>query len=246
MSKPEQYPANQTPAERGARGLRPVSGGTRREEVAEAIRWALLSGELKPGQRLKEVELAAVLNVSRPTLREALHELIHEGALVQEPYKGIRVAQTSPEALLSLAEVRVSLESVAAVRLAQEPAKTGLAALRRALAVHAHAIEAGDVVASDMTHLEFHRTLWLNSGNEMLVRMWPQVGAQIRMAMTVDQATRDDPQRDLEMHERLVEVIESGDVERIRAEVDVHIRSSAEELVQMMRNTGDSDIEGAS
>ncbi|GAB3300450.1 GntR family transcriptional regulator [Parasphingorhabdus pacifica] len=244
MPTPEQHvAAEQAPAAPTVRGLQPVSGGTRREEVAEAVRRALLSGELEPGQRLKEVELAAVLNVSRPTLREALHELIHEGALVQEPYKGIRVAQTSPEALLSLAEVRVSLESVAAIRLAEEPAKIGLAALRDAQAAHERAIEAGDVVASDMTHLEFHRTLWMHSGNEMLVRIWPLVAAQIRMAMTVDQATRNDPQRDLEMHERLVQAIESGEIERVRAEVEFHIRSSAEELVDLMRNTDDSDTE---
>lgn len=220
--------------------MRRVSDGTRREEVTEAVRWALLSGELEPGQRLKEVDLAAVLNVSRPTLREALHELVHEGALVQEPYKGIRVAQTSPEALLGLAEVRVCLESVAAVRLAQEPARTGLSALREALTTHAHAITSGDRLASDTTHLEFHRTLWLQSGNQMLARIWPLVAAQIRMAMTVDQVTRNDPRRDLELHERLVAVIESGDSKRIRAEVDRHIRSSAEGLVDMMRDTEDS------
>ncbi|WP_184503165.1 GntR family transcriptional regulator [Streptomyces botrytidirepellens] len=217
------------------RALRPVSGGTRKEEVVEAIRRALLAGELAPGQRVKEVELAAVLNVSRPTLREALHALIHEGALVQEPYKGIRVAETSPEVLLDLADVRVSLEAMAALRLAEDPQGAGVAALRQALDDHEAAVRRADPVAADLTHLEFHRTLWLASGNAMLTKIWPLVAAQIRMAMTVDQLTRDDPQRDLELHRRLVEVIESGDATRVRAEVDLHIRSSAEELVHLMR-----------
>lgn len=236
MSREQNHPAA---AGQQIRALRPVSGGTRREEVVEAIRRSLLTGELTPGQRIKEVELAAALNVSRPTLREALHELIHEGALVQEPYKGIRVAQTSPQALLDLAEVRVSLETVAALRLAEEPSGPGIAALRRALEEHAIAIKDGDPVASDFTHLEFHRTIWLAAGNGMLDKIWPLVGAQIRMAMTVDQVTRDDPQRDLELHERLVEVIESGDAESIRAEVDAHIRCSAEELVRIMQRKED-------
>jgi DNA-binding GntR family transcriptional regulator len=236
MSRSQHHAA---PARDGIRALRPVHGGTRREEVAEAIRRGLLTGELTPGQRIKEVELAATLNVSRPTLREALHELIHEGALVQEPYKGIRVAQISPEVVLDLAEVRVSLETVAALRLADDPSGPGITALRQALEDHEVAVKQGDPLASDFTHLEFHRTLWLASGNAMLDKIWPLVGAQIRMAMTVDQVTRDDPQRDLELHERLVEVIESGDAKRIRAEVDLHIRCSAEELVRIMQQTED-------
>lgn len=221
------------------RALRPVSGGTRRDEVAETIRRSMLTGELAPGQRIKEVELAAALNVSRPTLREALHELVHEGTLVQEPYKGIRVAQTSPEVILDLAEVRVSLETVAALRLAEDASGAGVATLRRALEDHESSVKSGDPVEADFTHLEFHRTLWLAAGNTMLDKIWPLVGAQIRMAMAVDQATRDDPQRDLELHERLVEVIESGEATRIRSEVDQHIRCSAQELIQMMQHDDD-------
>ncbi|MGW2328598.1 GntR family transcriptional regulator [Streptomyces sp. NPDC001700] len=239
MAQPDARPTASEAAPEAARemrALRPVSGGTRREEVVEAIRRALLAGELVPGQRVKEVELAALLNVSRPTLREALHILIHEGAMVQEPYKGIRVAETSPAVLLDLADVRVSLETMAALRLAEDPGGEGVAALRRALDDHETAVRRADAVASDLTHLEFHRTLWLASGNAMLTKIWPLVGAQIRMAMTVDQLTRDDPQRDLELHRRMVEVIESGDTDRIRAEVDLHIRSSAEELVRIMRD----------
>lgn len=227
-------------AEDGIRALRPVSSGTRRDEVVEAIRRGMLTGELAPGQRIKEVELAATLNVSRPTLREALHELTHEGTLVQEPYKGIRVAQTSPEALRDLAEVRVSLEAAAAQRLAEDTTGSGVAALRRALEDHEAAVKRGDPVESDLTHLEFHRTLWLAAGNTMLDKIWPLVAAQIRMAMTVDQVTRDDPQRDLELHERLVDVIESGDTDEIWSEVDFHIRSSAEELIRIMQQPDDS------
>ena len=216
------------------RVLQPISNGTRRDEVAEAIRQALLTGELQPGQRIKEIELATTLGVSRPTLREAILILIHEGTLIQEPYKGIKVAEVSVGSLLDLAEVRVSLETTAALRLADDPSRTGLGALRIALTEHQAAIERGDSRACDRTHLEFHRTLWLAAENEMLTKMWPLVAAQIRMAMTVDQAARYDPDRDLDMHVRLVDVIETGDADAIRAEIQHHIRSSAEEVAALM------------
>src|SRR3990170_7303598 len=107
--------------------LTPVTNATRREVVVDAIRRALLSGELVPGQRVKEAPLAEALGVSRPTVREAMNQLIHEGSLVQTPYKGITVAQPSPPDLLDVAQVRVSLETLAALHLAEDPDGDGMA-----------------------------------------------------------------------------------------------------------------------
>ena len=216
--------------------LTPVNSATRREAVIEAIRRALLSGELVPGQRVKEAPLAEALGVSRPTVREAIYQLVHEGSLVQVPYKGITVAQPSPQDLLDVAEVRVSLETLAALHLAKHPNGSGMARLRRALQDHLDAIDSGDVVASDLTHLELHRTLWEGSENQMLMRIWPLVESQIRMAMSLDQATRHDPARDAELHRRLVRVIENGDEQKIVEEVRRHIAGSADEVVKLMQD----------
>jgi DNA-binding GntR family transcriptional regulator len=214
--------------------LGPVSNVTRREVVVDAIRRALLSGELVPGQRIKEAPLAETLGVSRPTVREAIYQLIHEGSLVQIPYKGITVAQPSPRDLRDVAEVRVSLETLAALHLGKDPDGEGMVKLRAALQTHLDAIEDKDLVRVDLTHLELHRTLWEGSENQMLMRIWPLVETQIRMAMSVDQATRSDLARDAELHERLVEVIASGDEAAIVAEVREHIGRSADEVVKLM------------
>jgi DNA-binding GntR family transcriptional regulator len=214
--------------------LAPVSNATRREVVVDAIRRALLSGELVPGQRVKEAPLADALGVSRPTIREAIHQLIHEGSLVQEPYKGIRVAKPSPQDLLDVAEVRVSLETLAALRLAKHPDGDGMTRLRQALQNHLDAIDSGDLVKVDLTHLELHRILWEGADNQMLTRIWPLVESQIRMAMSLDQATRSDPARDAHLHIRLVVVIASGDEEGIVAEVREHIARSADEVVKLI------------
>jgi DNA-binding GntR family transcriptional regulator len=216
--------------------LAPVSNATRREVVVDAIRRALLSGELVPGQRIKEAPLADALGVSRPTIREAIHQLIHEGSLVQEPYKGIRVAKPSPQDLLDVAEVRVSLETLAALQLAKHPDGNGMTRLRQALQTHLDAIDSGDLVKVDLTHLELHRTLWEGAENQMLTRIWPLVESQIRMAMSLDQATRSDPARDAELHVRLVDVIASGDEEQIAAEVREHIAISAREVVKLIED----------
>jgi biotin operon repressor len=104
----------------GGRVIKP----TRREEVAMRIWRALLAGKLRPGQRIKEVHLAEALGVSRPTVRESLQQLIHEGLLIQVPYKGTHVAQPTREELADLAEVRATLETMA-VQAAPGPAQLG-------------------------------------------------------------------------------------------------------------------------
>lgn len=212
----------------------PVVSPTLREQVAVRIRWALLSGELKPGQRITEVRLAAALGVSRPTLRESLQQLIHEGALVHVPYKGIRMASPTAEELVGVAEVRGALETVAALKLSRDPHGRAMDAVREALRIHLDALDAGDELLSDMTHLDLHRALWEQSGSVTLGKIWPLIASQVQMALTVDQAMIRDPGRDRRMHRRLVQVIEEGDEATITAEVHRHIQVSVDELIRRL------------
>ena len=214
--------------------LAPIANMTRRETAVQAIRRALLSGELRPGQRIKETGLAESLGISRPTAREAMNQLIIEGSLIQEPYKGVRVAETSSSLILDVAEVRVPLETVAALRLAKDASGQGMRRLRLALDRHMEALASADVLLSSGTHLDLHRTLWEASGNEMLMKLWPLVETQIRMAMNLDQATLHAPERDAELHQRLVDVIASGDEAAIVAEVRDHIAGSADMVASLI------------
>jgi DNA-binding GntR family transcriptional regulator len=218
--------------------LSPIANSTRREVAVASIRRALLSGELVPGQRIKETAMAAMLGISRPTVREAMNQLISEGSLVQEPYKGVRVAQPSAQDLLDVAEIRVSLETLAALRVAREPEGTAMASLRAALRRHLDALQADDPVTASRTHLDLHRTLWGASGNRMLTKIWPLVESQIVTAMSLDQATFQAPARDAELHQRLIDVIASGDESAIIAEVRDHIGRSADQVVQLIGSPG--------
>lgn len=216
-----------------------LSGGvvvpsTLREEVAARIRRALLVGELRPGQRIKEVHLAEALGVSRPTLRESLQQLVHEGALVQVPYKGIHVAQPTAEELSDVVEVRVPLEIVAALRLSRDPQGAGMRGVREALQAHLDAVESGDDLGADVTHLELHKAIWDMAGSATLRKVWPLVGSQIQIALTTDQAVRRDPVRDAMLHRQLVRVMEEGDEAAIAAEVEEHIRRSADEVLRRL------------
>ena len=82
-------------------GLLPASSISRREAVVNQIRRGIVLGVLRPGEKLTEVGLASALQVSRPTVREALAQLAQEGLLTAEPYRGLRVTEIVDDAAAS-------------------------------------------------------------------------------------------------------------------------------------------------
>ena len=81
--------------------------------VIRKIRDAILEETFKPGERLPEEQLGKMLNVSRTPAREALFALEKEGTVVMEPFKGATVKPLSPEEALDIAELRLSLITLA-------------------------------------------------------------------------------------------------------------------------------------
>ena len=90
-----------------------------RDVVFENLREAILEGELKPGQRLMEVQLAEQLGVSRTPVREAIRKLELEGLVIMLPRKGAYVANMSLKDIIDVLEIRASLEGLAASLAAQ-------------------------------------------------------------------------------------------------------------------------------
>jgi DNA-binding GntR family transcriptional regulator len=99
-------------ATRAAAGA--VEGASRSERAYQLLRRAIESGELKPGQRVMEVEAAEWLDMSRTPVREALRRLESEGMLTVEPRTGLVVASISRQAMLELYVMREVLEGTAA------------------------------------------------------------------------------------------------------------------------------------
>ncbi|WP_405534186.1 GntR family transcriptional regulator [Streptomyces sp. NBC_00075] len=221
-------------APRPSAGPRPVSNQTRRDAVVNELRRAILAGELGPGQRLREVQIAQQLGVSRPTLREAIYQLTHEGLLEQQPYRGVVVTAIDEKFITDVAAVRVALEKLAARDLADDPDGSRKEKLRRSWEEYRAAHAGGDADRLHQAHINLHRTVWTASGNAMLKRLWPTVEAQINIAITVDESTRSDPDRALHVHERLIEAILHGDPATAEAEVERHTMASADELLGML------------
>jgi DNA-binding GntR family transcriptional regulator len=215
-------------------GLRPVTNQTRRDAVVHELRRVIMTGELVAGQRVREVQVAQQMGISRPTLREAIYQLIHEGLLEQEPYRGVVVASVDAKFITDMASVRVALETLAAKAIATDPDGSAKEIVNQAWHAYQQAHGTQNPERLHQAHLDLHRSIWSASGNALLKRIWSIMEAQINAAISVDEDARADPERAVGLHERLIEAIFSADPGAIEAEVERHTRASADELLNMI------------
>lgn len=215
-------------------GPRPVTNQTRRDAVVHELRRSIMAGELVAGQRVREVQVAQQMGISRPTLREAIYQLIYEGLLEQEPYRGVVVASIDAKFVTDMASVRVALETLAGKAIATDPDGSAKEMVKQAWQAYQEAYGTQDPKRLHEAHLELHRSIWFASGNVLLKRLWSTMEAQINAAISVDEDARADPERALGVHERLIDAILSGDPGVIEAEVERHTRASADELIRMI------------
>lgn len=139
------------------------------EAAAQAIREAIISGELQGGARIIEQKWAARLGIGQPTLREALNELIHQGLLRKLPQRGTYVAQLSPEDYRLIQEVRIPLEAIAIGKAAENftpVAEEELTSLVTSMT--GTSMAAMDVKRFHDCDVAFHRKIWELAGNEYL------------------------------------------------------------------------------
>ena len=132
-----------------------------RDVVCEALRAAIQSGELPPGERLMEIPLAEELGVSRTPIREAIRKLEQEGFVVMIPRRGTYVADITLKDINQVFEIRSSLEELAASLASERITPDELEELERHLVSINDYMESRDfdkIVAADIA---FHEVLYI-------------------------------------------------------------------------------------
>src|SRR5450755_2758397 len=137
------------------------------QAAAQPIRECIISGELSGGDRIIEQKWATRLGIGQPTLREALHELEHQGLLRKTQQRGTYVAQLSPEDFRLIQEVRIPLEAIAVGKAAENftpEADREFTAIVESMA--GSGISEVDVKSFHESDVSFHRKIWELAGNE--------------------------------------------------------------------------------
>ncbi|MGC8837590.1 MAG: GntR family transcriptional regulator [Anaerolineae bacterium] len=190
--------------------------------VKEYVVEAIMSGALKPGERIVESALARQLGVSQAPVREAIRDLVLMGFLETEPYKGTSVRSFTPEELWEVYTVRAALESLAArlaARRLQEEDVERLSAILEAMVQAGHE---GDVDRMTRLDNQFHETILQIAGNKILYQLWLTLKFGYWTIVTARKSTFD-----LEMlarrHQELLEALRTRDPAKAAQAMRRHI-----------------------
>jgi DNA-binding GntR family transcriptional regulator len=202
-----------------------------RQQALDALRRAISLGELPPGTHLVETELSEMLKISRGTLREALRELQQEGLVSVGTRGRLSVRHLDAKEIRDVFAVRGALESLAAAGLSEMPDRAEVIADLRTAVDNMDRAAQGDLEARIKSDLDFHRTLCSLAGNETLSRSWQALEGTIRMSIMFAGADRAIDNMGVNRHSEIVDAIESGDAERARRTITVHMEEAATKLV---------------
>ena len=142
-----------------------------REIVFETIRNAIINGDLKPGQRLMEVQLAEQLGVSRTPVRESIRKLELEGLVKMVPRKGAYVTPMSIDDLRDMMEIRRALEALSAELAAKNATEEDVKKLEESNRGFEESALKNDEEGIINYDIAFHETIYRATGNERLIQM---------------------------------------------------------------------------
>lgn len=197
----------------------------RRHWLVGALREAIATGELRPGDRLIERDISGRTGVSRGPVREALLLLEQEGLVVSHSYRGARVASVSrEEAEQMLLPMRVVLEQFAFRHALPHLTDADFEELERLVADMHRAAEAGDARGVVNADVRFHEYLIGRSGWPHCEQVWRTIVSRVR-AYFYDDAPRHSSLDDVTLqHRALIDALRTKDEQTVMDAVVEHIR----------------------
>ncbi|MGI6586306.1 MAG: GntR family transcriptional regulator [Gracilibacteraceae bacterium] len=207
-----------------------------REVVFDLIRGAIISGMLKPGERLMEVQLAEKMGVSRTPIREAIRKLELEGLVIMIPRKGAYVADLSIKNITDVLEVRAALEGLAsglaAIRMTEEEIKE----LELVARHFEQAMNSNDVEGIIQTDIEFHEKIFKSTRNEKLQQLANSLMEQVQRfrIMYVNKSAKS--VNLIKEHYKIVEAISKRNRAVAENIAKIHIQNAEKDMMRMLGN----------
>ena len=211
--------------------LRPNVGETSQEWVFRALRFAIMTGQVQPGQAITIRAIAAMLGVSAMPVREALKRLVAEGALVMKVNRRIVVPSMDQAKLTELLELRIALEIFAGERAFPYVDDALIDQLIKLDDEQNKAIERNDPTGTILKNQELHRTLYVVHPNPVsmpaIERVWLQMGPLHRIAL----ATLQDHYM-VDRHAEMITALKERNLVGLKVAIEADIRDGAGFMTQ--------------
>ena len=165
--------------EPGVPGASTVAGAQGRRLAGERLRQAILAGDMAPGQRLVEEELAGMLGVTRASLRAALFDLTAEGLVERIPNRGARVRVITLDEAVAITECRLALEGLCAAKAAERVTEPEAARLRQLGEELQRSVADGEPLKYSALNHELHRLVREISGQTVAAALLERLNGQL-------------------------------------------------------------------
>jgi DNA-binding GntR family transcriptional regulator len=200
------------------------------DQVKQYILDAIERGELMPGDRLVESQLARQLKISQAPVREAIRDLVSSGFLVREPHKGTMVRLLTDQDMQDIYSIRAVLDALAAEQAARHVTDQHIKSLHKILDKMIKMAKAGDYLSAARYDWQIHVMIVDISGNKLLRRIYDtlQLGQYILITMRRSSISLEEL---ADRHRAVIEALETRDPEIARQAMKQHIEGLQPERV---------------
>lgn len=198
------------------------------DQAADILRQDIINGDIAPGTRLVETTLAKEYDLSRGTIRTALHRLGNEGLVTQVPYAGWSVTELNEQDIWELYTLRATLEGMASKLAAQQITEEGS---KQLTSVYQHLLklcESDDLKAITFADLKLHKTIIELANHSRLTRQYRFIENQFLLHITAANRVFD-PRKVGVSHEALVLAICAGEADKAECEAIKNVSSATED-----------------
>ncbi|MBQ2936568.1 MAG: GntR family transcriptional regulator [Lachnospiraceae bacterium] len=206
-----------------------------RDVVFNTLRKAILTGQLRPGERLMEVHLANKLGVSRTPIREAIRKLELEGLVIMIPRRGAEVAQITEKSLKDVLEVRKTLDvlsvELACERISEEEKKQ----LKEACEEFEKATRGKDASVIAKADVKLHDIIVDATGNQRLKQLVNNLSEQMYRYRFVYIKDESQHEKLIAEHREIYEGILAGDKQRAAKAAGTHIDNQEKSIISQIR-----------
>ncbi len=212
--------------------IQPIS---KRDQVVQAVKDAILSGTIQPGASIVESKVAQQLGAGIPLIREALIALEHQGFVQRTPYKGTTVTKLSPVDIKRIFRLRVELEALAIEWAKEHLREADLEYLRQTIRTMEQAARTLDLNLFYEADLAFHRKLWNLSDNPYLADALERVVVPLFAFFLMKTSRRSSSYvESASMHASIVEALPDKSAAELREMVTKSLTDWKDEMLDLL------------
>jgi DNA-binding GntR family transcriptional regulator len=229
-------PARGDPARRGRATRTLLAGAAGRRLAGERLRQAIRAGDMAPGQRLVEEELAGMLGVTRASLRAALFDLTAEGLVERIPNRGARVRTITLAEAIAITECRMALEGLCAAKAAERVTDAQAAQLHQLGRQLQNSVTDGELLKYSELNSELHRLVREISGQTVAADLLERLNGQLVRHQFQLSLRPGRPQASLPEHLAIIAAIAARQPAQAEEATRRHLRSVVTALLEAQQN----------